>query len=80
MKRVLPPLIPMLIAIAASEIAVRQGWIAAYLVPAPSAVLMATLGWQPTPKRVVQAPVPQVPAAVTPASEPAIAMRLDWSP
>ncbi|MFM2124680.1 MAG: hypothetical protein RL328_1131 [Acidobacteriota bacterium] len=41
MKRILPPLIPMLIAIAVSEIAVRQGWIAAYLVPAPSAVLMA---------------------------------------
>jgi NitT/TauT family transport system permease protein len=43
MKRILPPLIPMLLAIAISEIAVRQGWIASYLVPTPSAVLMAMI-------------------------------------
>ncbi len=43
MKRILPPLIPMLLAIAISEIAVRQAWIASYLVPTPSAVLMAMI-------------------------------------
>lgn len=43
MKRILPPLIPMLLAIAISEVAVRQGWIASYLVPTPSAVLMAMI-------------------------------------
>lgn len=41
MKRILPPLIPMLLMIAISEIAVRQGWIASYLVPTPTAVVTA---------------------------------------
>lgn len=38
LKRILPPLLPALIAIAAAEIAVRQQWVPSYLIPAPSAV------------------------------------------
>jgi NitT/TauT family transport system permease protein len=39
MKRILPPLIPLLLVIAITELAVRQGWIASYLVPTPTAVV-----------------------------------------
>lgn len=41
LKRILPPVLPLLIAITAMEIAVRGGWIASYLVPAPTAVFAA---------------------------------------
>lgn len=44
MKRWLPPLIPLLAIIAFTELAVRQGWIAAYLVPTPSAIFAAIIG------------------------------------
>ena len=40
-KRVLPPLIPALLVIALMEIAVRRGWVAAYLVPTPTAIVTA---------------------------------------
>lgn len=38
-KRVLPPLIPLLLVVALMEIAVRQHWVASYLVPAPTAIV-----------------------------------------
>jgi NitT/TauT family transport system permease protein len=38
-RRILPPLLPLLIVIATAEIAVRQQWVPSYLIPAPSAVL-----------------------------------------
>ena len=38
-KRVLPPLIPLLLVIALMEISVRQGWVASYLVPTPTAIV-----------------------------------------
>lgn len=41
MQRVLPPLIPLVVVIALMEVAVRQGWVAAYLVPTPTAILRA---------------------------------------
>jgi NitT/TauT family transport system permease protein len=41
LSRIGPPLIPLLIVIAAMELAVRQGWIAAYLVPTPTAIVRA---------------------------------------
>ncbi|MEO8096651.1 MAG: ABC transporter permease [Acidobacteriota bacterium] len=41
MRGILPPLIPAILVITAMELAVRQGFIPAYLVPAPSAVLAA---------------------------------------
>ncbi len=40
-KRVLPPSIPLLAVIALMEVAVRQGWVASYLVPTPTAILKA---------------------------------------
>jgi NitT/TauT family transport system permease protein len=42
-KRFLPPVLPLLIAITVMEVAVRGGWVASYLVPAPSAVLTAII-------------------------------------
>ena len=44
MKRVLPPLIPFIAITAAIELAVREGWVRGFLVPAPSAVFLAM--WQ----------------------------------
>lgn len=41
LRRILPPLLPALIVIAFAEIAVRQHWIASYLVPAPTAIIRA---------------------------------------
>jgi NitT/TauT family transport system permease protein len=43
MRRLLPPLIPLFSIAALTELAVRQGWIAAYLVPTPTAILTAIL-------------------------------------
>jgi NitT/TauT family transport system permease protein len=40
-KRWLPPVLPLLIVTTLVEVAVRSGWVASYLVPAPSAVLKA---------------------------------------
>jgi len=42
-KRVLPPLIPLLVVVALMEISVRQGWVAAYLVPTPTAIVTAMI-------------------------------------
>jgi NitT/TauT family transport system permease protein len=42
-KRVLPPLIPLIVVIALMEVAVRQGWVASYLVPTPTAILTAMI-------------------------------------
>ena len=42
-KRVLPPLIPLLLVVALMEISVRQGWVAAYLVPTPTAIVTAMI-------------------------------------
>src|SRR5437763_16154811 len=42
-KTLLPPLIPLVVFIALAELLVRQGWVRAYLVPAPSAVLRALI-------------------------------------
>ncbi len=42
-KRVLPPLIPAVVVIALMEIAVRQGWVASYLVPTPTAIMTAMI-------------------------------------
>jgi NitT/TauT family transport system permease protein len=41
MSLFIPPLIPLVIVAAAAEIAVRSGWVQAFLVPAPSRVLAA---------------------------------------
>ena len=38
-KRAIPTLIPLVIAVAALELAVRAGWVRAYLVPAPSSIV-----------------------------------------
>src|SRR5438270_913924 len=40
---VLPPLIPLLVLVAAAELIVREGVVKSYLLPAPSAVLRAIL-------------------------------------
>ena len=42
-KRVLPPLSPLLLVVALMEISVRQGWVAAYLVPTPTAIVTAMI-------------------------------------
>lgn len=42
-KRVLPPLIPLLLVVALMEISVRQGWVAAYLIPTPTAIVTAMI-------------------------------------
>lgn len=42
-RRALPPLIPLVVVIVLMELAVRLHWVAAYLVPAPSAILAAML-------------------------------------
>jgi len=42
-RRVLPPLIPLLVVIAVMEISVRQGWVASYLVPTPTAIVTAMI-------------------------------------
>jgi NitT/TauT family transport system permease protein len=43
LARVIPALIPLIAVTAAAEIAVRAGWVRAYLVPAPSSVLLAMI-------------------------------------
>lgn len=43
MKRVIPPLIPLVVVIALMEIAVRQHWVASYLLPTPTAILTAMI-------------------------------------
>ncbi len=43
LKRWLPPVLPLVIVITVMEVAVRGGWVASYLVPAPSAVLKAII-------------------------------------
>ena len=40
-RSVVPALVPLVVATAAAELAVRQGWVRAYLIPAPSSVLRA---------------------------------------
>jgi NitT/TauT family transport system permease protein len=42
-KAAIPTLIPLLVATAAAEVAVRQGFVKAYLVPAPSSVFRAMI-------------------------------------
>jgi NitT/TauT family transport system permease protein len=42
-QRVLPPLIPAVVVIGLMEIAVRQGWVASYLVPTPTAIVTAMI-------------------------------------
>jgi NitT/TauT family transport system permease protein len=42
-KRAIPALIPLLVATAAAEVAVREGFVKAYLVPAPSSVFWAMI-------------------------------------
>jgi NitT/TauT family transport system permease protein len=42
-KRILPPLVPLVVVIALMEVAVRQGWVASYLVPTPTAILTAMI-------------------------------------
>src|SRR5512135_1551727 len=42
-RNVLPPLVPMIVALAGTEIAVRLSWIPAFLVPAPSSVFASIL-------------------------------------
>ena len=39
MRNVLPPIVPMVVVTFAAEIAVRQAWLPAFLVPAPSSVI-----------------------------------------
>ena len=39
MRNVLPPIVPMIVVTFAAEIAVRQAWLPAFLVPAPSSVI-----------------------------------------
>lgn len=41
MKKVLPALIPFVVLTLATEFLVRQGWVRAYLLPAPSAIVLA---------------------------------------
>ena len=41
--RAVPALIPLVVVTAIAEIAVRAGWVRAYLVPAPSSVLQAMI-------------------------------------
>jgi len=43
MKKVLPPLIPLVVITLALEWMVRSGFVPSYLVPAPSAVLRALI-------------------------------------
>src|SRR5205814_4387302 len=38
-----PPLIPLIVIVVSAEVAVRRGWIAAWLVPAPSQVVTAMI-------------------------------------
>jgi NitT/TauT family transport system permease protein len=38
-RNVVPPLVPMIVISAAAELAVRQGWVPSFLVPAPSKVI-----------------------------------------
>jgi NitT/TauT family transport system permease protein len=42
-RRILPPVIPLLVVVTTLEIAVRQQWVASYLVPSPSAILGAMI-------------------------------------
>ncbi len=42
-KRVLPPLVPLILVITLMEVAVRQGWVASYLVPTPTAIVTAMI-------------------------------------
>ncbi|HLL90120.1 MAG TPA: ABC transporter permease subunit [Tepidisphaeraceae bacterium] len=41
LKTILPPLVPLLLVTALAEVAVRMGWVPAFLVPPPSRVLAA---------------------------------------
>ncbi len=43
LKRAIPALIPFLVVTAIAELAVREGWVRSYLVPAPSAILRAMI-------------------------------------
>ena len=43
--KVIPPLLPLIVVAALAEIAVRRGWVPAYLVPAPSKVLRSLVAW-----------------------------------
>ncbi len=43
LRNVLPPLIPMIVVLAGTEIAVRLSWVPAFLVPAPSSVFASIL-------------------------------------
>ncbi len=41
LKSAIPALVPFVVVTAAAELAVRQGWVRAYLIPAPSSVMRA---------------------------------------
>ena len=40
-RNVLPPIVPFVVVTAATELAVRQGWVPSFLVPAPSSVVLS---------------------------------------
>jgi NitT/TauT family transport system permease protein len=40
-RNVLPPIVPFVVVTVATELAVRQGWVPSFLVPAPSSVVLA---------------------------------------
>ena len=40
-RNVLPPIVPFVVITVATELAVRQGWVPSFLVPAPSSVVLA---------------------------------------
>lgn len=42
-KRIVPTLIPLVLAVTLTELAVRAGWVHAYLLPAPSSILKAMI-------------------------------------
>jgi NitT/TauT family transport system permease protein len=43
MRDVLPPVVPFVAATLVAELAVRQGWVASFLVPAPSSVIISMI-------------------------------------
>ena len=40
-RNVLPPIVPFVVVTVATELAVRQGWVPSFLVPAPSSVVLS---------------------------------------
>lgn len=43
LEAVIPPIVPMLVLVIMAEVAVREGWVRSFLVPAPSSVLAALI-------------------------------------